>query len=142
MATWADFERDRPELAGLIRARFEQGRDHVLATLRADGSPRVSGIEIAFLDGEIQLGMMHGSRKLADIQRDPRVALHAATLTAAGTDGMPVDAKLSGQAEIYVDRIDEDHPDAAQLRIDLSHASYIQVDPDTGAMKVDTWQGN
>lgn len=140
MATWADFEHERPELADSIRERFEQGRDHILATLRVDGSPRVSGIEIAFLDGEIQLGMMHGSRKLADIQRDPRVALHAATLTAAGADGMPVDAKLSGRAEIYVDRIDEDHPGAAQLRIDLSHASYVQVDPGTGAMKVDTWR--
>ncbi|WP_217900793.1 pyridoxamine 5'-phosphate oxidase family protein [Rhodococcus sp. 14-2470-1b] len=112
----------------------------MLATLHADGAPRVSGIEIAFLDGEIQFGMLYGSRKLADIRRDPRVALHAATLAPAGAEEMPVDAKISGRAEIYVGRIDQDYPDAAQLRIDLTHASYIQVDPDTGAMKIDTWR--
>src|SRR2546429_4283378 len=41
--------------------------------------PRISGIEVEFAEGEIFLGLMPGSRKLYDLERDPRLALHSPT---------------------------------------------------------------
>ena len=48
MASFADLEAAEPELAGRVRAAFDAHGHKVLATLRADGSPRVSGIEARF----------------------------------------------------------------------------------------------
>src|SRR4051812_49049254 len=79
MATWTDIEADAPELAATVRARFEAHGMGLLATLRRDGSPRISGIEPLFALGELWMGMMPGSRKAADVVRDPRFALHSAT---------------------------------------------------------------
>ena len=69
----------------------------MLATLRRDGSPRISGIEVTFADGQLWLGMMPDSRKALDLQRDPRFALHSAPLDADLKDG---DAKISGRASM------------------------------------------
>ena len=74
---WAGFRAAEPALAKEVQQRFEKYRHHVLATLRKDGSPRVTGIEADFRFGELWLGMMPGSRKAQDLQRDPRFALHA-----------------------------------------------------------------
>lgn len=40
---WAAFEKAEPEFAEAVRARFAQFPHHVLATLRKDGSPRLTG---------------------------------------------------------------------------------------------------
>ena len=63
--------------------------------LRRDGSPRISGIETTFRNGELWLAMMPDSRKAADLRRDPRFALHAAPVDLDLVDG---DAKLNGRA--------------------------------------------
>lgn len=95
MATWADVEQAAPELAAAVRERFEATGLAFMATLRRDGSPRVSGIEPLFAGGELWLGMMPDSRKAKDVLRDPRFALHAASADKQMTNG---DAKLSGRA--------------------------------------------
>lgn len=74
---WAEFEATEPAFAEGVRKRFGAYRHHVLATVRADGSPRLTGLEASFSDGELWLGMMPGSRKALDLRRDPRFALHA-----------------------------------------------------------------
>lgn len=73
---WNDVERAAPDLAATALAHFTATTNAVLATLRRDGSPRVSGIDPAFHDGELWLGSMPESRKVADLDRDPRLALH------------------------------------------------------------------
>jgi hypothetical protein len=95
MTTWTDFERAAPELAAMVQARFEATGLGLLATLRKDGSPRISGVEPSFFDGEIWLGMMDGSMKARDLRRDPRLALHNATVDKEVKDG---DVRLSGRA--------------------------------------------
>ena len=92
--TWGDVGGAAPDLARAVEARFEATGLGFLATLRADGSPRLSGIEPFFWDGELWLGMMPGSLKAADAVRDPRVALHAATVDKEVKDG---DAKVAGR---------------------------------------------
>jgi hypothetical protein len=44
MPAWKAIEQAEPEFAGRVRRLFDAGRHKTIATLRADGSPRVSGI--------------------------------------------------------------------------------------------------
>ncbi|MFI7099837.1 pyridoxamine 5'-phosphate oxidase family protein [Streptomyces sp. NPDC050161] len=85
-----------PEFAARVQGRFGAYTHHVLGTLRADGSPRLSGLEADFRHGELWLGMMTGSRKALDLRRDPRFALH--TNPGPGTDLAGGDVRVSGRA--------------------------------------------
>jgi hypothetical protein len=95
MTSWKDFSDDAPELAQLVRGRFEATGLAFVATLRGDGSPRISGVEPLFAMDELWLGMMERSRKGQDLRRDPRLALHAASVDKEMKGG---DVKLSGRA--------------------------------------------
>src|SRR3954467_3638910 len=77
---WQDLERVEPEFARRVQALFDAHKHKTLATVRADGSPRISGIEAVFLDGQLVFGSMAKARKGADLRRDPRFALHSATI--------------------------------------------------------------
>ena len=95
MTTWNDVQADAPELAELAQGRFQATGLGFLATLRADGSPRISGIEPSFWDGELWLGMMWDSLKARDVRRDPRFSLQAASVDKEVKAG---DARVSGRA--------------------------------------------
>lgn len=97
MTSWNDVVAAAPELGAAAASRFAAHLHHVLATLRADGSPRVSGTEVRVFEGEMYLGSMPNSRKGADLHRDPRLAVHAAPIDVELTDG---DAKVSGRARL------------------------------------------
>lgn len=92
---WAGFEVAAPELAARLRARFEATGLSLMATVRRDGSPRISPVEAFFDDRDLWLGMMHASLKARDLQRDPRLALHSATADKNVAEG---DAKVAGRA--------------------------------------------
>lgn len=100
MTTWQYVERAEPEFAQRVRGLFDMRRHKTIATLRADGSPRISGIEAAFEDGELVFGSMLNARKGADLRRDPRFALHSATVDPVeGSEAWwPGEAKISGRA--------------------------------------------
>ena len=100
MPSWKAIEEAEPEFAARVRRLFEAGRHKTLATVRADGSPRISGIECEFQDGEVRFGSMNGSRKGADLERDPRFALHGPTFhPETGKEGdWPGEAKIAGRA--------------------------------------------
>ena len=95
MTTWNDVATEAPELAERVQQRFAATGLGFLATLRSDGSPRISGIEPLIAGGELWLGMMPESRKAADLRRDPRLALHAASADKEVREG---DAKVAGRA--------------------------------------------
>jgi hypothetical protein len=95
MTAFADVEAGEPEFARLFRTAFDAHRHKVLATLRADGSPRVSGIEAQIKDGELWLAGMTASVKFADLRRDPRMALHSGS---DDPERFSADAKVSGRA--------------------------------------------
>ncbi|WP_279582144.1 pyridoxamine 5'-phosphate oxidase family protein [Fodinicola feengrottensis] len=79
MTAWRDVEAAEPEFARRVRALFDAHKHKTIATLRADGSPRISGIETVFEAGELGFGSMPKARKGADLRRDPRFALHSST---------------------------------------------------------------
>ncbi|MGI5399677.1 pyridoxamine 5'-phosphate oxidase family protein [Streptomyces sp. CA-135486] len=94
--SWADFLAAEPAFAEAVQKRFGRYKHHVLATVRKDGSPRVTGLEADFRFGELWLGMMSGSRKAQDLQRDPRFALHANPGPDDSMDGG--DVRIAGRA--------------------------------------------
>lgn len=100
MASWAEFEQAEPEFAGRVRTLLEAGRHRTIATLRADGSPRISGIECEIADGHLRFGSMPGSVKGADLRRDPRFALHGPTFHPVEGEeaAWPGEAKVAGRA--------------------------------------------
>jgi pyridoxamine 5'-phosphate oxidase-like protein len=79
MPSWREFEQAEPEFAGRVRALLTARKHLTMATLRADGSPRISGTEIALVDGHLRIGSMPGAVKAADLRRDHRVAIHGPT---------------------------------------------------------------
>jgi hypothetical protein len=100
VAAWRDFEQAEPEFADRVRALLDAHRHKTIATLRADGSPRISGIEAAIEDGELVFGSMPNARKGQDLHRDPRFALHGATVDPIdGSEAeWPGEVKISGRA--------------------------------------------
>ena len=94
MSSWSEVEKQAPELAALAKGFFEAGKHKTIATLRRDGSPRISGTEAEFADGELWFGSMWKATKALDLLRDPRFALHSASTY----DGWQGDAKLAGRA--------------------------------------------
>jgi hypothetical protein len=97
---WSAIEQAEPEFAERVQRLFDAGRHKTIATIRADGSPRISGIECEFVDGDLRFGSMTGARKAADLDRDPRFALHGPTFhPEEGKESeWPGEAKIAGRA--------------------------------------------
>ncbi|CAA9522584.1 MAG: hypothetical protein AVDCRST_MAG67-3808 [uncultured Solirubrobacteraceae bacterium] len=101
MASWGEIEAQAPELVAAAREFLDAFVHKTLATLRRDGSPRISGSEVIFAEGELWLGSMWQSLKARDLQRDSRFALHSGSPDPdAGWRG---DAKLAGRVEESLD---------------------------------------
>lgn len=125
-ATWAVFAAAAPALAGQVRERFAANLHHVVGTLRPNGAPRLSGTEVQIDDRAVGLGMMAGSRKLADVRRDPRVEIHSAPVEDDLASG---DAKLAGHL-LARDRDEPGHPGAGFFELLLELVSLVRVDHD------------
>jgi hypothetical protein len=148
MASWNEIESSAPELAARARTAFDAHKHKVVATLRQDGSPRISGIEANFADGELWLGMMPGSRKALDLRRDPRLALHSASVDPPDDPtAWPGDAKLTGRA-VEVDDPERlrklgagDDPAGAHLfRVDITELVHTRVGDPADHLVIDLWQ--
>lgn len=138
MTAWHDVEQAEPGFAQRVRGLFDAHRHKTIATLRADGSPRISGIEAAFDDGELSFGSMADARKGADLRRDPRFALHSATVDPVeGSEAQwPGEAKISGRA-IQVGSstgADGDH-----FRADISEVVHTHLNEEATLLVVEWW---
>ena len=138
MTTWADFAAEAPELAERVRAVFASGTNKTMATLRRDGSPRISGTELEFGDDGVTLGMMPGSRKLADVERDPRVAIHSPTIEPPAQMGdWAGDAKLAGSLRPIPQP--EGGLPGSYFALDLTEAVLTRVDDSATLLIVESW---
>jgi len=144
MPSWSEFEVAAPELAERVRARLDAYTHKTLATLRLDGSPRISGTETVLRDGELWIGSMWHARKARDLQRDPRFALHS------GSDDPPDwtgDAKLAGIVEEITDpeRVHAINGEGAPsgpshlFRLDLREVSTVGLDDQRSALVIEVW---
>ncbi|KFZ78415.1 pyridoxamine 5'-phosphate oxidase [Amycolatopsis sp. MJM2582] len=132
MATWQQFSEEAPALAEKIKERFTAAKSHVLATVRRDGSPRVSGSEVDFREQDLLIGSMIGAMKAKDLQHDGRFAIHAASAIDEGG----ADAKVSGKAVEITDpaevaRLQGDDGEAHVFRLDLTEAVLTWVEGNT-----------
>jgi hypothetical protein len=139
MTAWRDVEQAEPEFAGRVRALFDAYRHKTLATLRADGSPRISGIETIFEDGELIFGSMPHARKGGDLRRDPRFALHSATVDPVeGAEAQwPGEAKISGRA-IAAGPI-TNGPDGDRFRADIAEVVHTHLNDEATLLVIEWW---
>lgn len=144
MARWSEFERDQPDFAGRVRKLLDAGRHKTIATLRADGSPRISGIECEIADGELRFGSMSGSRKGADLRRSGRFALHGPTFhPVEGQEAAwPGEAKIAGTAvpsgSAAAGEGDE-VPDGEAFTADISEVVITHLNPQATRLVVEWW---
>lgn len=143
MPAWDAVEQAEPEFAARVRRLFDAGRHKTIATLRADGSPRISGIESEFADGELRFGSMNGARKLADLERDPRFALHGPTSDPVdGKEGeWPGEAKIAGRA-VRAGSIDTDEAggsDGEMFQADVTEVVVTGLDETATRLVVEWW---
>jgi hypothetical protein len=140
MSTWKDFATDAPEFATRVSNLFTAHKHHTMATLRLDGSPRISGTEVRFEDGELLLGMMLGTRRAADLRRDPRMALHTHTIDPVEEDqeSWPGDAKVSGRA-VEVPSTGREPQDADWFRVDLQEVAFTGLGTPADHLIVESW---
>jgi hypothetical protein len=144
MPSWSSFAAAAPELAAAVQERLDAHVHKTLATLRRDGSPRISGTETRLEDGELWIGSMWGARKAVDLQRDGRYALHSGSDDPPGWTG---DAKLSGVAHEVTDpetvaRLNGEA--AAQgpshlFRLEVREASTVALAEGGRAIVVTSW---
>ena len=105
MTSWGELARREPEFMEAVTVRFDAHLHKFLATVRKDGSPRLSGIETSVRHGDLWLAGMPNGRKFQDLRRDPRFALHSGSDDADPTNPAEWigDAKLSGVATEVTD---------------------------------------
>ncbi|HYF27457.1 MAG TPA: pyridoxamine 5'-phosphate oxidase family protein [Baekduia sp.] len=137
-------------MAAAVRDRLDAHAHKTLATLRRDGSPRISGTETIWHDGDLLIGSMPDALKARDLRRDPRFALHS------GSDDPPAwtgDAKVAGRAEEILD------PDAKRaalmasgnfeqlpdpngshvFRLDLTEVSVVRLGEPADHLVIEVW---
>jgi hypothetical protein len=139
MAAWKDVEQAEPDFAARVQKLFNAGRHKTIATLRADGSPRISGIECEFADGELRFGSMPGARKGADLKQDPRFALHGPTIhPQEGQEAdWPGEAKVAGRA---VPAGPAGDGAAGDLFVaDISEAVITRLNPQATLLVIESW---
>ena len=135
MPSWSDFEAAAPELAARVRERLDAHRHKTIATIRADGAPRISGIEAQVEGGELWIGSDRDALKARDLLRDPRFALDS------GSDDPPADpgqaSSWAGDAKLAGIAVEEPRPDHVRFRLDIREASTVRVDGDK--LVIDVW---
>jgi hypothetical protein len=120
------------------------GRHKTIATLRADGSPRISGIECEFTDGELRFGSMSGARKGADLKRDSRFALHGPTVhpEEGKESDWPGEAKIAGRATLAVPpaaQTGSEQPDGDAFIADITEIAITALNADATRLVVESW---
>jgi hypothetical protein len=161
MASWSDFAADAPRLARAIRALIEQYGPGLgyLATVRADGGPRVHPVSPVFTE-EGLFCFIIDSPKRRDLERDGRYALHSfppessddeayvagrarPVTDPARVDRLAADLRAAPQVDWKLFEFDVDvamlsrhgHTGATPLVADPEHRASVQVWFDPGGAR-------
>lgn len=147
---WSDLQQ-QPALAALTHQRLIDPGVALAATIRRDGTPRLSPVEPFVMDGDLWLSMLWGSRKAADLARDPRVLVHSIVTARDGAEG---EIKVRGAALNATDGAVQARYAAAVsdalgwspepgrfhlFRIDIESVTFIRYDEATGDQHVVLW---
>ena len=135
VASWTEFAAAAPEFAARVRSLLTS-RKHLTTTLRRDGSPRISGTEVEFANGRLQIGSMPRAVKALDLRRDPRVALHGPTEDppSGSLAAWHGEAKIAGTAL----EVDSGSP-AHRFVIDVQEAVITHLNEAGDRLVVESW---
>jgi len=148
---WAEFDREQPQLARLGQRMLGEPGVVLVATIRVDGAPRLSPVEPLFWNDDLWLSMGWGSRKAADLTRDPRILVHSIVTSRDGTSG---EYKVRGQAIVETDPAAHEayaavvasslgwQPEPGRFhlfRVDVEDVTYIRWDDATNDQYVTRW---
>jgi Pyridoxamine 5'-phosphate oxidase len=148
---WSDIENTQPRLAALGQRRLIEPGVVLVATIRQDGTARLSPVEPLVMDGDLWLSMMWQSAKARDLLRDPRVLVHSVITSRDGAEG---EFKVRGTAVAENDpAVQRRYAGAVSSRlgwspqpgqfhlfaVDISLVSYISYDTPTGNQHVAIW---
>ncbi|MGO8960773.1 MAG: pyridoxamine 5'-phosphate oxidase family protein [Streptosporangiaceae bacterium] len=148
---WSEMEHLQPGLAELGRRRLLDPAVVLVATIRSDGTPRVSPVEPFLLDGDLWLSMMWQSKKAADLMRDPRILVHSVIVSRDGGAG---EFKIRGIAGAEHDPgIQRRYADAVAsgvgwspepgrfhlFAVGIEHVTFIRYDDASGDQHVAMW---
>lgn len=148
---WSDLVADEPRLAELGRQRLADPGVVLVVTIRRDGTPRLSPVEPLLWERDLWLSMLSGSRKAADIQRDPRLLVHSIVTAKEGTLG---EYKVCGRAVAeHSGAVHEAYAEQAHtqlgwspvpgrfhlFRVDIDDVTFIRYDHNTGDQFVTRW---
>jgi hypothetical protein len=136
LASWSEFEAAEPEFASRMRALLVSRKHLTMATLRRDGSPRISGTEVEFAGGQMRIGSMPGAVKAEDLRRDSRVAIHGPTDDPPEGDptGWKGEAKVAGIAT-EVDSGSSAH----RFHIDIQEAVITRLNEAGNRLVIESW---
>ena len=148
---WSELAVSQPDLIEVGRRKLLDPGVVLVATIRRDGSPRLSAVEPFILDGELWLSMLFGSTKAKDLMRDPRVLVHSVITSRSGGGG---EFKMRGTVQAqtdpdiqyrYSDAVTESlgwHPVPGEFHlfaVDIDDVTYIRYDDATGDQFVSRW---
>jgi len=128
VTTWNDFEREQPALAAAGRRQFYQWDTGLgfLATVRADGGPRVHPVCPVISAAGLHVLVVAGPKR-ADLRRDGRYALHSETVPPPRqNDGFAVTGRAREVTDPAVRQIVRD-----QILADRGGAAWPGLDDDT-----------
>jgi hypothetical protein len=134
MASWSEFVAAEPDFAARVRKLMRSRKHLTMATLRRDGSPRISGTEIQFTGEHLQIGSMPRAVKAMDLLRDPRVAIHGPTRDPAKGGAWRGEAKVAGRAlEVASES------DAHTFRIDVEEVVVTRLNEAGDRLVIESW---
>jgi hypothetical protein len=141
MPSWDEFERAAPQLAAAARERIERHGFMLLGSIRRDGTPRISPVEVRLVHGELAMCFLRSSTKAVDVRRDPRVVLHSPVVH---SDDPNEELKLRGRlaqvtdpALVQAAALWTAPPDFDVFALDV--ASVALVEWSRGRMTVQRW---
>ena len=144
MPRWSQVEAEAGELAAFARGFFDAHIHKTLATLRRDGSPRISGTEVDLSDGELWIGSMWNAVKALDLRRDPRFAIHSGSDDPPGCSG---DAKVAGRMEEIADEAakaarrnaDQQSGPWHLFRADITELVVVHLNEERSRLVIESW---
>jgi hypothetical protein len=150
---WSELETAQPRLADVGRRRLIEPGVVLVATIRRDGTPRLSPVEPYVMEGDLWLSMMWQSTKARDLARDPRILVHSVITNRDGGEG---EYKVRGTARATDDRaVQRRYADAVArslgwdpepgrfhlFAVDIEEVTFIRYDDATGDQYVCRWPG-
>jgi hypothetical protein len=139
VVTWAEFEAAEPAFAARARRLLTSHKHLTMATLRSDGSPRISGTEIQLVDGDLRIGSMPRALKAMDLQRDPRVAIHGPTHDPGKSGAWRGEAKVAGRA-VETGAAAAKAGDAHTFRIDIAEVVITRLNRERDRLVIESWK--